>query len=71
MRRRLQDQVLILEAIGEVREELIRATGYAQVMVAVRLSTLYALLDIDSLKTLVKQTDSRNGTRLIPKKEAA
>lgn len=62
--RRLSDQVEILQAISNVRKELkARAargeTGYRISPVMTRLSTLYALLDVERLAQVVTETDKR------------
>lgn len=62
--RRIADQVLVLLAIKDVREELKRAgdkrTGYEILM---RLSTLYAVLNVDTLIEVTKDADKRDNKR--------
>lgn len=62
MRRRLADQVLILEAIESVRQELkdkMHESWIVHGEILVRLVTLYSLLDPTRLKQIVKETDDR------------
>ena len=61
--KRLSDQVLILEAIGNVRRELKpQISGRERIDVMVRLATLYSLLDVSRLKRIVEQMDTRSCT---------
>lgn len=59
--RRLNDQVLVLQAIHEVRKELDNTTVNLELFeIMKRLSALYALLDVDRLAKVVSETDKRN-----------
>jgi len=59
--RRLTDQVLVLEAIGQVRSELKRDMSmFDKIDVMTRLATLYSLVDVTRLKSLVEKIDDRN-----------
>jgi len=70
MTRRLRDQALVLEAIGEVRRELKPCMGtIEQAEVLTRLATLYSLLDVTRLKSLVENNNEREHDS--PNKEAA
>ena len=59
MRRRLSDQVLILEAISQVRTELREGmSSLESAEVLLRLSTLYSLLDPKAVVEAI--SDDRN-----------
>lgn len=65
MNRRLNDQVLILEAISNVRKELKaradRGESWIEIgKVMVRLTTLYSLLNVDQIKVAVEAADTRD-----------
>lgn len=62
--RRLEDQVYVLEAIAQVREELKRAAergenGIVTGEILMRLSSLYTLLNTDRLLEAAKVADTR------------
>lgn len=60
--KRLRDQVLILEAIGQVKRELEDKKAESWIVtgeVMVRLATLYSLLDVTRLKAIVETIDKR------------
>jgi len=60
--RRLQDQLLVLEAITKLKHELEKAkhdSWVKQGEIAVRLATLYSLLDVETLKRVVTAADQR------------
>lgn len=65
MRRRLSDQALILEAIGNVRKEFRAKSERGESFIVtgevmVRLGTLYSLLNVEQLKALVEKNDERD-----------
>lgn len=60
MVRRLNDQVIVLEAIAEVRKSLNKDMNWIeQGEVMVRLATLYSLLNVDKLRDAAVQADQR------------
>jgi hypothetical protein len=67
--RRLEDQIMILNAIKLVKEELIRewtdpdSNWIKQGEVLMRLTTLYSLLDVDRIMVLMIAADTRNSER--------
>jgi hypothetical protein len=59
---RLQDQVLILQAVKQVKAELERCDPnqwITQGEIMLRLVTLYSLLDIDRITLLALRADTR------------
>lgn len=61
MNKRLGDQILILDAISNVRKELKRDMPQKDAFeVMMRLTTLYSILNVDQLKVVVEQADDRN-----------
>lgn len=61
--RRLEDQVLILRAIAQVRDELIlhQHESWLVIMeIMTRLATLYSLLNVTMLERLASEADSRD-----------
>jgi hypothetical protein len=63
--RRLKDQVLVLQAIADVRSELLVAyaenSGHAQMYAILgRLLSLYATLNIDQIERHILESDSRD-----------
>jgi len=58
--RRLNDQVLILDAISNVRKELKQDMPQKDAFeVMMRLTTLYSILNVDQLKVVAEQADDR------------
>ena len=58
--RRLNDQFLILDAISNVRRELRHDMPMKDAFeVMMRLTTLYSLLNVEQIKTVVEQVDDR------------
>lgn len=58
---RITDQVLILEAIADVRKELSEDMTNIEINdVMTRLTTLYSLLDVKMIVQTVGQTDTIN-----------
>lgn len=65
MRKRLSDQVLILQAVGQVRAELKQAYARGENFIVIgevmlRLATLYSLLNVEQLTQAVEAVDTRN-----------
>lgn len=63
--RRIRDQVLILQAIGDVRQELKTAEamgGQSSQLYAIlgRLVSLYALLNVEQLEQVAMDSDTRD-----------
>lgn len=63
--RRIRDQVLILQAIGDVRQELRTAEamgGQSSQLYAIlgRLVSLYALLNVEQLEQVAMNSDTRD-----------
>ena len=63
--RRLNDQILVLRAIGNVRNELkteeSQGATNAQIYATLsRLVTLYAMLNVDQLEQVVADADNRD-----------
>lgn len=60
--RKIREQMMILESIGEVRNELKAAHKAGEPSsvtfpIAIRLSTLYALLDLGSISEAIEQAE--------------
>lgn len=65
MNRRLNDQVLILEAVSSVRKEFRASVERGDSFldtgpILIRLVTLYSLLDVEQIKEAVDAMDRRN-----------
>lgn len=61
MNKRLGDQILILDAISNVRKELKRDMPQKDAFeVMMRLTTLYSILNVDQLKDVAEEADVRN-----------
>jgi len=59
--KRIADQVLILEAIGQVRTELREDMSFKDMMdVMTRLATLYSLLNVHQLRDIAVDADMRD-----------